>query len=181
MLEIGDREEVLRLNADGKQIAGIARSVMHNKLILLHGGDAPLDIDNANEIKQIETVPFARWRVIALGIYWVEASTADEDPIIHFGRVGDVDAYGIIGSAITGGEKFNIADFQKYDPKGILADEVIAETSATLVITWTPGAEFNVWNVKAYDLQVAEAAAAGMTSGKVRPFVVIEIDSGGLY
>ena len=181
VLDIGTYESSVKLDEVGERILGVINAVERNKIFVVHGGINPLDIDNINEIKKIECVPLGCWRVIALGGYWMEASTANEDPIVEFGRVGDPDAYGKMTSAITGGEKFNIADFQKLDPLDILSAEVIAETSATLATTWTTGAEFNVWNCKCEDLEVAEAAVAGMSSGKIKPFMVIEVKTRGKW
>lgn len=179
MLEIGVHTDKIHLKEG--TIASAILSYQHNRLMVLHGGDSPLDLATINQIKKIETIPIKRWRVIGLGMYWTEASTANEDPIVIFGRVGDTDAYGKMTSAITGGEKFNIGDVLVYDPLGILTPNVIVETSATLVITWTKGAEFGEWNSVARDLEVAEAAVAGMTTGYVRPFIVVEIDAEGMY
>jgi hypothetical protein len=179
MLEIG--EKTLVFSGDGSTIKGIVEGLKYNKLFRVDGNDRQLHLPTANSKLYFQTIPFKRWRVIALGLLWVAASTANEDPIVDFGDNTDVDAYGKMTSAITGGEKFCANDFQKYDPLNILTDEVITETSATLAITWTKGVDFGLWKGKMKDLRVAEAAVAGMTTGDVRPFMIIEVDTGGRW
>jgi hypothetical protein len=181
MIEIGADESSKKLDEIGERILGVMNSVKRNKVIIIEGGHAALTVSNANEIRRVEMLPFSRWRVIGLGMYWRAASTANDDPIVEFGRVGDPDAYGKMTSAITGGEKFVAGDHQKYDPLELLCPNVIAETSATLVVTWTQGVEFGVWNTVVRDLQVAEAAVLGMTSGQVRTYMLIEVDTGGKW
>ena len=183
MRNIGIVETQKHLDEEGERILGVIHSLglNRNKVVIVHGGDSPLDIGNINEIKKIETLPFACWRVIAVGAYWVEATVADDKPILEFGRVGDPDAYGKVVATVTGGEKFNIADHTKYDPLELAAPEVQAEASATFTLTWTQGAEFGVWNSVIRDLEVAEAAVLAMTSGQVRPYMLIEVDTGGKW
>ena len=183
MRDIGIGETNRKLDEEGERVLGVIHSLglNRNKVYIIHGGDNPLDIDAVNSIKVVEVIPFARWRVVAVGAFWIEASTANEDPIIEFGYAGDPDAYGKMTAAITGGEKFNANDSIKYDPLELLAPELIAEISATFVVTWTQGAEFGVWNTVMKNLIISEAAVAGMTSGKVRPYIVIEVDARGKW
>ena len=183
MIDIGTEQTNRRLDEEGEKVLGVIHSLglNRNKIYIVHGGDSPLDIDAVNSIKVVEVIPFPRWRVVAVGAFWIEASTANEDPIIEFGRVGDPDAYGKMTAAITGGEKFSVNDSIKYDPLELLALEVIAETSGTFVVTWTEGVEFGIWNTTFKNLIVSEAAVGGMSSGKVRPYMVIEVDTGGKW
>ena len=181
MLEIGEPEGNYNLDSADVKTLELIKGFNRNRVVIVHGGDTPLDIDNANEIKKLEIMPFKRWKVLAMALYWIEASTANEDPVIWFGRVGDGDAYGKMTAIITGGEKFNIADHTKYDPLELVAPEVMLEASATFNVTWTEGVEFGVWQTSPANFSVAEAAVAGMTSGKVRPYMIIEVDSGGKW
>ena len=181
MLDIGTEEGSLKLDEVGERALGVINAVERNKVFFTHTGESVLDLGTANQYRRLEPVGFKYWKVIALGMLWLEASTADEDPVVIFGRVGDTNAYGTMTSAITGGEKFNTTDVQKYDPLDILANEIIAETSATLAVTWTEGAEFNVWNARPVEFLITEAAIAGMSSGMVRPFMVIEVKTRGKW
>lgn len=179
MLEIGEIAGNRR--GEGSTIKGIVQGLKHNKLVVISTSSAYINLPTANQYKRIDLPVFSQWRVIACGMLWITASTANEDPIINFGTITDNDAYGKMTSAITGGEKFAVGDFQKLDPYNILMPEVIAETSATLVTTWTEGVQFNKWQNACQDIAVFEAAVAGMTTGIIRPFVVIEIDTGGKW
>ena len=179
MLDIGQRPGEFR--GDGSTIKGVVDGLKYNKLIIYSIDTTNLDLGVANSNKRLGIVPFKRWRVVALGMMWIEGSTANEDPIVEFGNFGDDNAYGTMTSAITGGEKFCLNDHQKYDPLDLLAPEVIAETSATLAITWTEGVKFNVWQTVSESLKTIEAAVAGMTSGQVKPYMIIEVDKGGRW
>ena len=180
MLDIGQKMPEFR--GDGSTIKGVVEGLKHNKLRILRGvTDGILCISNANEIERMEVPSYKKWRVIGLGMFWIAASTANEDPVVEFGYSGAHNAFGKMTSVITGGEKFNVNDHQKYDPSNTLPEEVIVETSATLTTTWTEGAAFNVWQTSIKDLRVVEAAVAGMTSGHLMPYIVIEIDTGGKW
>ena len=179
MLEIGHKAPEFR--GEGSTIKGVVEGLKHNKMYIVHGLTESLDLGVANKVEYVEPVPFSQWKIIGLGMMWSENSTANEDPIVEFGRLGDNDRFGKMTSAITGGEKFSLGDHQKYDPFGLLAPEIIAETSATLSVTWTEGDKFNVWRKSSKNLCVTEAAVAGMTSGKVRPYFLVEIDTGGKW
>lgn len=178
MLEIGHKAPEFR--GEGSTIKGVVEGLKHNKIFLTTSGDI-LDLGAANSIIYLGVIPFARWKVIGIGMYWREASTANEDPVVDFGEYGNPDAYGKMTSAITGGEKFCVTDHQKYESSRLLAPEVITETSATLVTTWAEGIKFNIWRTKANRLFVQEAAVAGMTSGMVMPYFIIEVDTGGKW
>jgi hypothetical protein len=177
MLDIGQKAPEFR--GEGSTIKGVVEGLQHNKIFVSHTGADYVALATANQVKYLSIMPFKRWKVVALGMYWIQASTANEDPIIDFGEADDPDAYGKMTSAITGGEKFNIGDFLAYDPFGILGKTVIAETSATLVVTWTEGTDFNKWNDTPQNFKAQEAAVAGMSSGAVKPIAVIEVDTGG--
>lgn len=177
MLEIGQRAGEFR--GDGSTIKGVVEGLKHNKVYFVD--NEYISISTANQYIRLAISPFSRWRVIGAGLYWLDASTANEDPVIEFGHKDANDAYATMTSAITGGEKFCSKDHQKLDPFGILAKEVITETSATLVVTWTTGAKFGVWETDAKSLKATEAAVAGMTSGKVKPYMIVEVDTGGKW
>ena len=182
MLEIGNTLAKLQLSPKDAGIAGIAASLGHNKLILRGGEDnGYINIGNANESESLGWISYSRWKVVALGMFWTSASTADDNVTLEFGTNIDNDRYGKMASAITGGEKFCLYDFQKYDPYNILCEETITEASGTMVITWTPGVKFGVWETTPLRLYVIEAAAAGMTSGYISPQMIIEIDTGGKW
>ena len=179
MIEIGKQPG--ECTADDEQIRSIARGIERNKIIKFDSGHESLIISNANEIKRLGIAVFARWRVIGMGLYWVAASTANDDPIIEFGHNTNLNGFGTMAAAITGGEKFCAYDHQKYDPLNLSSQEIITETSATLVVTWTEGVDFNVWQTTIKTLHVIEAAVAGMTSGTIRPYMIIEVDTGGKW
>ena len=179
MIEIGRKAPEFR--GEGSTVKGIVDGLKYNKIFVCSTAGVVLDLGTANAYKLLSPPMFDRWKVIGMGMHWWEASTANEDPAVEFGRYGDGDAYGKMTSAITGGERFRVEDHQKYDPLNILAQEVIAETSATLAVTWTEGVEFNVWQDKIRFLRVVEAAVAGMTSGGVAPYIAIEVDTGGKW
>ena len=182
MLEIGRHIDSVHSDDVSETILGVINSVKRNKIFLVCGIDnGYITLSVANNFERIESIIFDKWRVIALGMHWIEASTADEDPIVDFGYNSDDDAYGKMTSAITGGEKFCIDDFQKYDPLNLLTSEVIAETSATLVTTWTAGVKFGIWQKNVRSLWAREAAVAAMTTGLVKTFMVIEVDTGGKW
>ena len=169
---------------DLQTVEGIANKVAkgRNKIYLIHGvTDGIIDISNANEHERLDILPYKTWRVIGLGMFWTGASAANEDPVIEYGYPSDQDAFGKMTSAITGGEKFRADDHQKYDPLDLLAPEVITETSATMVVTWTEGVEFGVWQTAPLDVRCWEAAVAGMTAGYIIPYMLVEVDSGGKW
>ena len=180
MLDIGQKAPEFR--GDGSTIKGVVEGLKHNKLCVISGVyDSYLDITAANTYERLDIVPYKTWRVIGFGMYWLAGSTANEDPIIEFGYNSDNNAFGTMTSEITGGERLASGDHQKYDPTGILAPEIIAEASATLVITWTEGVAFNVWQTSLRDLRAVEAAVAGMSSGYVLHYMLIEVDTGGKW
>ena len=63
----------------------------------------------------------------------------------------------------------------------LLAPEVITEASPTMDITWTEGTIFGIWQTDVKYLMCIEAAVAGLTTGKIEPYMLIEIDSGGKW
>ena len=182
MIEAGKGLGSLKFDEVGERMLAVIGAAERNKMRVIRGTtDGLLNVSIANETERMEIEPYKAWRVIGLGVFWIIASTANEDPIIDFGYSGDDDAFGKMTSAITGGEKFNIGDHQKYDPLNLLTPEVIAEASATLAITWTPGVKFGVWQKSLFDTWCREAAVAGITTGYVRPYMVVEIDTGGKW
>ena len=168
---------------DLQTVEGIANKVVkgRNRIIILNDGDSYIDLSTANQYKRLEISFFRRWRVIGMGMLWSGASTANEDPVVEFGVNSDSTYFGTMTSAITGGEKFVGSDHLKYDPYGILADEVISEASATLVTTWTEGAGFNVWQNSTKDVRATEGAVAAMSSGLIKPYIIIEVNTGGRW
>lgn len=182
MLEIGTSEYGLVRDTFGARVLTSIRNIKRNKIFIIFGiSDSTIDITIPNNHENLYIIPFNSWKVIGLGLFWWVASTPNEDPIVTFGYPGAQNAFGTMTAAITGGEKFNVNDHQKYDPLNILSVEVIAETSATLVTTWTPGAEFNVWETGVKRLMAYEAAVAGMTTGLVVPYLIIEVNTGGKW
>ena len=182
MLDIGRHIDSVHSDDVGETILGVINSVKRNKIRRYTGiNDGYLILSVANSIEGMGAMTDRKWRIIALGMIWSVASTANEDPIIEFGISGNYDAFGKMSSTITGGEKFNAGDHQKYDPLDLLAPEAIAETSATLVVTWTAGVEFGVWQKTGKELFAVEAAVAGMTTGYITPYVLAEIDTGGKW
>ena len=181
MLDIGRHIDSVRSDDEEETILGVINDVDRNKLYLNTVGHWGLIISNPNEYKRLKIIPFKMWRVIALGMFWSNASTANEDPVVDFGTSISHLHFGRMTAAITGGEKFTGGDHQKYDPLNLLAPEKIAETSPTLVTTWTPGPKFNVWQNAPLDVIVVEAAAVDMTSGILRPYMLIEVKTGGMW
>ena len=182
MLEPGRHIDSVHSDDVGETILGVINSVDRNKLRIVSGiTDGYLNISNANEYERLEIVPYKMWRVIGFGMYWIAASTADEDPIIEFGNANDPDAYGKMSSVVTGGKLFHSEDCVTYDPLCLFAPTTLTETSGYLVITWTKGIKFGVWETTIKRLQVIEAAVAGMTSGVVKPYMIIEVDTGGKW
>ena len=182
MIEAGKGLGSLEFDEVGERMLAVIGAAERNKMYVIKGAtDGQLNISNANEYERMDVLPYNAWRIIGMGMLWTQASTANEDPIVEFGRSGNSDAYGKMTSAITGGEKFNEGDHQKYDPLGLLAPEVIAETSATLAITWTEGAEFGVWETTPKRFLVWEAAVAAMTTGTIMPYMLVEIKTGGRW
>jgi hypothetical protein len=180
-LDIGTDESSVRLDEVGERILGVMGSVKRNKIFRTGLGDGYLNLPTVNQTKYFDSFCYARWRVVGFALSWAGASTANEDPIVELGYLGDNDGFGKMTSAITGGEKFCVNDMIKHDPLNLLAEEVITEASATMVITWTEGVQFNVWQTSMKTLMCGEAAVAGMTSGIVRPCMVIEVDTGGRW
>jgi hypothetical protein len=182
MLDIGRHIDSIHSDDTEETILGVIKSVNRNKLRILPGdGDGLVNISVANDHERLEVTPYKAWRVVALGMMWISATTVNEDPIIDFGYSGDDDAFAKMTSAITGGEKFCIFDHQKYDPLNLLTPEKITETSATLATTWTEGAEFGVWKNTVVDLWCREAAVGAMSTGLIKPYMLIEIDTGGKW
>ena len=180
MIDVGQKAPEFR--GDGSTIKGVVEELKYNKVRALYGcTNGVLDLTAANSIESINISPYPRWRVVALGMYWAMQSTANEDPIIDFGYYGNDDAFGKMTSAITGGEKFCVGDHQKYDPLGLLASEIITEASGTLAITWTEGVKFGVWQTSPLEVWCREAAVAGMTTGQIKPYMIIEIKTGGKW
>jgi hypothetical protein len=180
-LDLGTDESSVKLDEVGERILGVMGSVNRNKIREVGMGDGYMYLPTTNEVKYFDMICYTRWRVIGFTLSWGEASTANEDPIIDLGHTGDADAFGKMTSAITGGEKFCVNDMIKYDPLNILGKEVLTEASATMDITWTEGVKFNVWQTSPKNLICAEAAVAVMSSGLVRPCMVIEVDTGGKW
>ena len=180
MLEIGQKAPEFR--GDGSTIKGVVEGLKYNK-IFLGGGftDGYVSLSVANNYERIIIPIYKKWRVIAVGGFWIQASTANEDPVLDFGYNSNDDAFAKMTSVITGGEKFCVGDFQKYDPLHLLTAEIITETSATMDITWTEGTEFNVWQNTVLDIWCREAAAGAMSSGYVMPYMIIEVDTGGKW
>ena len=173
MLDIGRHIDSVHSDDTGETILGVINSVKRNKILMLHASDTGyVDLTTANQYRRLEFPPFLRWRVIGIGMFFIAVTTANEDPVVDFGDSADPDSMGKMTSVITGGEKFCKNDHIKYDPLGISAPEVLAEASATLGITWTVGVEFNVWQDTFMDIWVQEAAAAGISSGRVRPYMI---------
>ena len=181
MLDIGVDESSVKLDEVGERTLGVLGAVGRNKLLGISIPYEYLDLGIPNKSSRISPVPFKFWRIVALCMTWTEASTANEDPAVEIGEMGDLDSIGKMTSAIIGGEKFCAGDFQKYDPLNILADEIITETSATMTVTWTPGVKFNVWQTTPFVMFVCEAAVAGMTSGRITPCIIIEVKTRGKW
>ena len=179
MLEIGQKAPEFR--GDGSTIKGVVEGLKHNKIYVADILSAYLNLTTANSSARFEVQPFKRWRVIGFGMLWRALSTANEDPIVEFGTIADNDSIGKISYAITGGEKMCINDHIKYDPYDLLTPEVITEASATLVITKTVGTSFGVWQKDLKRYAATEAAVAGMSSGFVYPYMIIEVDTGGKW
>lgn len=181
MIEIGKGLGSLKFDEVGERMLTVIGAAERNKIFILHDSASYLDLSAANTFGRLEIPIFKQWRVIGLGMLWALASTAGEDPAVDFGYNSDDNAFGNMTSAITGGEKFVKDDHIKYDPYDLLADEVVTEASATLDVTWTAGVAFAVWQTSIKDIRAYEAAVGGITTGTVKPYMVIEVNSGGRW
>lgn len=180
MLEIGEIAGNRR--GEGSTIKGIVEGLKHNKIRVLDIGNDELNLTIANSFKRLGVIPYRHYRVLGYGLLWSVASTAGEDPIIDFGNEHGATKIGKITTAITGGEKFLAYDRIKYDPLNLAADEKISEASATLVITRDAGEDFGVWKHNTpLNIYAQEAAVAPLSGGKVKPYVIIEVDTGGKW
>ena len=179
MIEVGKQPR--ECNANDEQTRVIVRGMERNKIFFVDNTEGYLNLTSTNTNVRVSPMPFKKWRVIGMGIFWVVASSAGEDPVIEFGQSSDNDCFGKMSATITGGEKFCVDDHVKYDPLNVLGLEVITETSPTLVTTWTEGICFNVWQTTIRGFRIYEAAVASMTTGAVKPYIIIEVDTGGLW
>lgn len=182
MLELGRHIDSVSFDSMGETILSVINTVNRNNLILVGGvTDAFINITVANNLETFTSVPYKKWRVVALGLLWTSLGAVNEDPAIEFGQTTDKDCFGLMSSVVTGGERFRADDHLKYDPYNILTPEILTEASATMTITWTKGIKFGLWQDKNLNTCAAEAAVGAMTMGAVKPYMVIEVDSGGKW
>ena len=179
MIEAGKGLGSLKFDEVGERMLAVIGAAERNKVITVQSPMLSLNV--ANQSQKFDSLFFKEYRIIGLCIFWIDSSTANEDPVVEFGYETDNNACGTMTSTITGGEKFVKGDYIKYDPLDLLPSEVLAEASATFDITWTPGVDFYIWQTGVHDLRAFEAAAAALTTGYVRNSIVVEIKTGGRW
>ena len=166
--------------SDYDGIYGIALDAIQEaqKVIMLVSPDE-LNSATENEIKAIGIVAYKRWKVIGLGVLCVGASTAEHDPVLHFGVVGDVDKYGILTLTTTGAVDIHVGDYTSRDARGYLATDALQTSVAAAWSDPGTGGKWDTWESTIQELQVKAIGAT--KSGKWQAYALIEVDSEGAW
>ena len=123
----------------------------------------------------LEGVYYSKWRVVGIG--WrchTESFTDGEDPEMTFGSPGDADLFGKIKVTYPAAEKMVIGDVATYDklsPKMLSTKFGEAVTGITFTAGDPDGS--TVWQTNPVFVKVENVAQ--LTTGKVYPFILIEI------
>ena len=142
--------------------------------------DASLNLATQNEVKISGIVPFRKWKVVALGLYCAQSTTANEAPVIHMGHSEDVDGFGIITVTATASKL--VAGYSWLETHAAGYGNILpatirkGETAAQAVVTWSEagaGSDFNIEQTTPQLLQI-KATAAGISTGRFYGIFVVE-------
>jgi len=142
--------------------------------------DTYLNLATQNMLVYLGSIPYKSWKVVAVGIHLIEATTANQAPVIHFGDITDNDSIGIMTTTATASKLIGQYSWLETHAPGydnILPTDIrTGETAAQAVVTWSEAGTGSIFNVEqtAPKMLLMKAITGGISSGKVFVCFVIE-------
>jgi hypothetical protein len=133
------------MGLDLKELQDIAKNVIRSehKYVLINGEHVHI-----NEYWNL-TIPYKKWRVVALGFTVLTAGVSTENPVFYWGKEDDDlsgwdwDCFGKITQDVNAGKHFIAGDCYTYDPKNLVAKANALNGGGSP--TFVEGEYFDLW------------------------------------
>ena len=166
---------------DLQTIEGIAYRVAkeNTKYVLLEGSNIVDFGAAANTNIVLGWVYYTKWRITGLGFRcYTENFTDEQSPELAFGSATDADLFGKLKVTYPAAEKMVVGDVATESVDNMLTF-ILAE--AETGITFTAGDPDGRVAWQSTPLEVSVENVAQLLTGQGYPFVLIEIDTEGIY